>query len=244
MEEQKVQQLDYVPTNNDPQALDPLGDGISSLALVRVSGSDLDVVNAARVSWGKVSTKVSDRDKKLIKFLMEHGHSSPFEHNQLSFRVKAPNYVVKQWLRHRMNSYNEISMRYVKMPTEFYIPDYWRSPNKDNRQVSEGAFNNDELLRIYKESVMQSFKAYEQLLDAGVCREQARGLLPNCTYSEFIFTCNLHSLMHFMKLRMGKDAQKEIQLYAQGLFKLAEPHFPVSLGEWKRINMQPHAPAA
>src|SRR5258708_37593499 len=105
------------PTNN----IDPLGDGISSVELVRVSGSDLDVVNAARVSYGKISTEVSDRDKKLISFLMEHNHTSPFEHNQLSFRIKAPIFVARQWMRHRMNSYNEISYRYVKAALEFYV---------------------------------------------------------------------------------------------------------------------------
>lgn len=239
MQEQKVQALDYIPVEKSSNTLDPLGDGISSLALVRVSGSDLDVVNAARVSWGKVSTQISERDTKLISFLMEHNHSSPFEHNQLSFRVKAPLYVTKQWMRHRMNSYNEISLRYVKAPIEFYIPSYWRYQHKDNRQVSEGAFDNEELLATYKKALETSYAAYEKLLEAGVCREQARGVMPTCTYSEFIFTCNLHSLMHFLKLRLGKDAQKEIQAYAQGLLTLAEPHFPVSLGEWKRV----HAPA-
>src|SRR3990172_9234388 len=114
--------LEYsAPINN----IDALGDGISSVELVRVSGSDLDVVNAARVSYGKTSTLVSDRDKKLIAFLMEHNHTSPFEHNQLSFRIKAPIFVARQWMRHRMNSYNEISYRYVQAPLEFYIPPKW-----------------------------------------------------------------------------------------------------------------------
>lgn len=107
--------------------LDPLNDTISSIELIRVSGSDIDVVNAARVSYGKVSTEISDRDRKLISFLLEHNHTSPFEHNQLSFRIKAPIFVVRQWMRHRMNSYNEISYRYVKSALEFYIPPKWRS---------------------------------------------------------------------------------------------------------------------
>ena len=80
-------------------------------------------------------------------------------------------------------------------------------------------------------------KTYEQLLEAGVCREQARGVLPTCTYSEFIFTSNLHSFMHFLKLRCGKDSQKEIQSYAFALLELAEPHFPFSLGEWKKVHL-------
>lgn len=228
-------QTDYVPVQQSTTTRDPMGDGISSVALIRVSGSDLDVVNAARVSYGKVATALTERDTKLIKFLMEHGHSSPFEHNQLSFRVKAPIFVTRQWMRHRLNSYNEISYRYVKAPTEFYIPKHWRYQDKDNRQVSLGAFDNEACMTTYKNLLIQSYQAYEQLLAAGVCREQARGVLPLCTYTEFIYTCNLKSLMHFLTLRLGKDAQKEIQAYAQALLELAEPHFSVSLGQWRGL---------
>ena len=91
------------------QNIDPLQDGISSVEAIRISGSDLDIANAARVSYGKISHEISDRDAKLINFLMEHDHTSPFEHNQFSFRIKAPIFVTRQWMRHRMNSYNEIS---------------------------------------------------------------------------------------------------------------------------------------
>ena len=121
MEKQIIQEHD-IPLEQDPNRLDPLGDGISSVSLTRASGSDVDVVNAARVSYGKITTEVTDRDKKLIRFLITHNHTSPFEHNQLSFRIKAPLFVARQWMRHRMHSYNEISYRYVKAATEFYIP--------------------------------------------------------------------------------------------------------------------------
>jgi thymidylate synthase (FAD) len=214
--------------------LDPLQDGISSLELIRVSGSDLDIVNAARVSYGKVSTKLAERDATLIQYLMNHDHTSPFEHNQLSFRVKAPVYVVRQWMRHRMNSYNEISYRYVKAPLEFYTPTYWRNQDPKNKQGSTGAFEDKKLAELYKGAIEATVKAYEELLAQGVCREQARGLLPVCTYTEFIYTCNLHSLMHFLKLRLSPDAQFEIRAYAQGLLKLAMPHFPIALGAWKK----------
>lgn len=215
-------------------ALDPLEDGISVLELIRASGTDLDVVNAARVSYGKVSTEITDRDKKLINFLMEHDHTSPFEHNQLSFRVKLPIYIARQWMRHRMNSYNEISYRYVKSTLEFYIPKYWRYQDATNRQCSTGEFNNAELMQAYKKSLEEAVKGYELLLTQGVAREQARGLLPTCTYTEFIFTCNLHSLMHFLKLRLGHGAQNEIRAYAQGMLQLALPYFPVTLEAWKK----------
>jgi len=216
------------------EAIDPLGDGISSVALVRASGSDLDVVNAARVSLGKVSNELNERDEKLISFLMEHDHTSPFEHNQLSFRIKAPMYVVRQWMRHRMNSYNEISYRYVKAPLEFYVPKKWRIQDIADKQASVGGFTNEELTEAYLKNIETAIAAYEKLLEAGVAREQARGCLPVSCYTEFIFTCNLHSLMHFMKLRIPKNAQWEIQVYARALLQLAEPHFPISLREWRR----------
>lgn len=214
--------------------LDPLGDQISSLELVRLSGSDLDVVNAARVSFGKFVTKLEERDIKLIDYLMKHNHSSPFEHNQLSFRVKAPIFVTRQWMRHRMNSYNEISYRYVEAPIEFYTPVYWRHQDANNRQASHGAFQDHDLAVQYRESIEQAVKTYQALLDGGVCREQARAILPVCLYTQFIFTCNLHALTHFLKLRLAAGAQQEIQAYAAGMLQLAEPYFPVSLQAWRK----------
>lgn len=223
---------------NLEKPIDPLKDGISSLELVRVSGSDVDIANAARVSYGKFVTKVTERDVKLIEFLLEHEHTSPFEHNQLSFRVKAPIFVTRQWMRHRMNSYNEISYRYVKAPLEFYIPPHWRYQDKVNKQASVGSFENDEFLKEYKHSLTIATQAYENLLANGVCRELARGLLPLCTYTQFIYTCNLHSLMHFCRLRLHAGAQFEIRMFAQQMLALAIPHFPIALGAWKKK----HAP--
>lgn len=217
--------------------IDPLGDGISSVTLVRASGSDIDVVNAARVSYGKYVNQMSERDEKLIRFLMQHNHTSPFEHNQLSFRIKAPLYVARQWMRHRMNSYNEISYRYVKVQDEHYVPKSWRLQDTVNKQSSVGGFQDNHVTEIYNNAINQAMQAYEQLIAAGVCREQARGLIPMCTYTEFIFTCNLHSLCHFLKLRLSKGAQHEIKYFAYALLKLALPHFPVSLGAWKEIHM-------
>lgn len=221
-------------TNNISIKLDPLGDTISSLELIRVSGTDIDIVNAARVSYGKFVTQLTNRDKVLIKYLIEHDHTSPFEHNQLSFRVKCPIFVARQWMRHRINSYNEISYRYVKAPLEFYIPQYWRNQDTKNKQGSVGSFVNEEYTRVYKQAIDVAVHAYEHLLSQGICREQARGVLPVSTYTEFIYTCNLHALMHFLKLRLHTGAQQEIRAYAQGLLELALPYFPVSFESWKQ----------
>lgn len=233
MEHQKVSSSQSVFGQQDTK-IDPLQDGISSVELVRISGSDLDIANAARVSYGRVSHEMSERDKKLINFLMEHNHSSPFEHNQLSFRVKAPIFITRQWMRHRINSYNEVSYRYVKVKTEFYIPQKFRLQDKENGQSSYGAFSNDELTDQYKAALESAYETYTKMLDAGVCREQARAVLPVATYTEFIYTCNLQSLMHFMKLRLGSGAQKEIREYAFALLKLALPHFPYALEAWRK----------
>ncbi|KKP36018.1 MAG: Thymidylate synthase ThyX [candidate division TM6 bacterium GW2011_GWF2_32_72] len=220
----------------DRLVLDPLGDGISSLELIRVSGSDLDIVNAARVSFGKMADEISPKDESLIKYLLEHDHTSPFEHNQFSFRVKAPIYVVRQWMRHRMASYNEISYRYVQAPLEFYVPSNWRWQDKDNKQSSFGAYKDSDVLDGYKKTLNFAAKIYLELIEKGVCREQARGVLPVCTYTEFIYSCNLHSLMHFLKLRLHPHAQYEIRVFAEGLLKLVLPHFPIALREWEKLN--------
>ncbi len=220
------------------QAIDPLGDGLSSVELVRVSGSDLDVVNAARVSYGKIATELTVKDRSLINFLMEHEHTSPFEHNQLSFRVKMPIFVARQWMRHRMHSYNEVSYRYTKVKTEFFVPQEWRFQDAVNHQSSVGAFENEELRECYEASIKVAWDTYNKLLDAGVCRELARAVLPVATYTEIIFTTNLHALMHFMRLRLSSGAQKEIRVYARAMFKLAFKHFPVSLLAWQRKYVQ------
>lgn len=217
--------------------LDPLGDGISCVELVRVSGSDLEIANAARVSYGRFSHEISDRDKKLISFLMQHNHTSPFEHNQLSFRIKAPIFITRQWMRHRMHSYNEISYRYVSVKDEFYCPEILRFQDTENKQSSYGAFKDQNVTDAYKKAINTSFETYNSLLEAGVCREQARAVLPVATYTEFIFTTNLHSLMHFLKLRLGHGAQSEIRSYAKSLFELAYPHFPIALSEWQKYNL-------
>ncbi len=231
-----IQAMEY-QTAQSPHQIDPLGDGISSLELVRISGSDLDIANAARVSYGKLVTELTDRDRTLIRYLLQHMHTSPFEHNQLSFRVKCPIFTARQWMRHRISSYNEISYRYVKAPLEFYIPLQWRQQDKLNKQSTIAPFENEQLRAEYKQSLEMSAKTYELLLEQGVGRELARGVLPLCTYTEFIYTCNLHSLMHFLKLRLHAGAQHEIRAYANAMLELATPHFPVALQAWKELYM-------
>lgn len=219
--------------------IDPLKDGISNVELIRAGGTDLDAVNAARVSYGAVSTELTERDKKLIRYLLKHEHTSPFEHTQLVYRIKVPMYITRQWMRHRIGvSYNEISGRYAEIPLDFYIPKNWRIQDPNNTQGSiEAIRDTDEANRQeYLASIEAAKKAYTKLLSEGVCRELARGVLPLCTYTEFIFTCNLVSLFHFVRLRGDSHAQWEIQQYAMSLLKLAYYHFPVSIEHWSEIK--------
>lgn len=233
MEQQKIDTQPLEALSYVLAKADPLGDGISHVELIRISGSDLDVVNAARVSYGKVAHEITPKDEQLINYLVQHDHTSPFEHNQLSFRVKAPIFVIRQWMRHRMNSYNEISYRYVKSALEFYVPTVWRDQDHKNRQGSVGGAINPEYTKKFLQTLTHVTQLYEELLSLDVCREQARGILPLCTYSEFIFTTNLHSLMHFIRLRTHPGAQYEIRVYAQAMLEMAEKHFPASIKAFK-----------
>jgi thymidylate synthase (FAD) len=219
--------------------LDPLGDGISLLSLVRIAGSDLDIVNAARVSYGKESEQFSIRDEKLIHYLLSHGHTSPFEHTHLVFQIKLPVFIARQWMRHRIGvSYNEVSGRYTQIPLEFYIPKKWRVPDQKNHQgsIEKNVNNEGELFAAYKNALNLCGQTSQQLLQGGVAKELARGVLPFCTYTQFIFTCNLVSLFHFIKLRYDYHAQLEIQCYAKGMLELAQIHFPVSVKVWCELN--------
>jgi thymidylate synthase (FAD) len=231
----------HVSVASASSAVDVLEDGISSVELIRVSGSDLDIVNAARVSYGKESTEFVERDKKLLQYLMSHRHTSPFEHNQFSFRIKAPIFVARQWMRHRMNSYNEISYRYVEAPLEFYTPLHWRYQDATNRQCSAGEFQDESAKKAYAALLDQAAQTYKELLAAGIARELARGVLPLCTYTEFIFTCNLHSLLHFLDLRLAKGAQHEIRAYAEALYFHARNHFPATFEAWDQVRVQGYA---
>lgn len=233
-----------------------LNDNIGSVQLIQSVGDDSGIVNAARVSFGKQSSALSpvyntgftdeglkirinnaEKDRKLIKYLLEHNHGTPFEHNSLTFLIKAPLFVVQQHLRHRISSFNQISARYVEIKEEFYIPENFREQSKNNRQASiEGEnLDNQKAREIYAESLKVSYSKYQELLNLGVAREQARGLLPHCTYSEYYWTCNLRSLLHFIKLRDHEGAQWEIQQYAKAMKEIAKEIFPETLKIWEII---------
>lgn len=222
--------------------LDPLADAISEISLLRVSGTDLDIANAARVSYRRKSDQFGEADERLIRMLIEHGHMTPFEQTYLQFRVKAPIFVVRQWMRHRIGvSYNEASGRYTEFSGEYYMPKTWRVPDPQNRHavtVDMVLPDAEDLQTTYKKTVDYCLQTYKRLIDAGVVKELARGLLPLCMYTEFMFSCNMRSLLHFVALRDDIHAQWEIRQYARGMLDLAQQYFPVVVRTWQSVQEQ------
>jgi len=194
-------------------------------------GTDLTVVNAARISFGSSTAELSDKDKKLIDYLATNEHMSPFEHNTLTVIVECPLYIRSQIMRHRTFSYNEVSRRYTDKDLEFYVPDTLRKQHASNRQASEGEINPqvaailDYEIRLHHR---QSLDFYERLIKAGVCREQARGVLPQDLMTSFYMTGNLRNWIHFVKLRVDKHAQYEVQLVGNQVLEVLKEKFPES----------------
>ncbi len=190
-------------------------------------GNDHSVVRAARVSYGSTARTPED-DKKLIRFMLEHEHGTPFEHNMFTFHVKAPIFVFRQWHRTRIGiSYNELSARYSEMKDEFYVPKIWRAQDTKNKQGSVAAeLQHHQLEAECWQASAAAMKSYRWLLANGAAREMARMVLPVNLYSEMYFTCNARSLMAFMKLRSEQHAQWEMRQYSNALWKLFAAAMP------------------
>lgn len=195
--------------------------------LVDFMGGDQSVVDSARVSYGGVS-KGPEQDKKLLFYLMEHDHSTPFEHTVFKFHVKAPIFVARQWMRHRMASYSEVSYRYTETPDEFYIPTEWRIQDTKNKQSSvASSFLEDELLSKELQLICnESYNFYKRFLSRGVSREMARIVLPVNMYTQFYWSVNARSLMNFIRLRADPSAQEEIRKYAEAHVEFFEEKCP------------------
>ncbi|MFH1644056.1 MAG: FAD-dependent thymidylate synthase, partial [bacterium] len=165
----------------------------------------------------------------------EHEHYSPFEHQSATFKIVLPLFVAREWMRHRTQSYNEVSMRYSADPVgKFYYPQKWRKQAQTNRQSSEGEVENPEkCTEILKHSYETSLSSYKQLLELGVCREQARSVVPVGNYTEFYATSNLRNWLHFYRLRINEAAQWEIRQYAKCIGEILTELWPQS---WKSLN--------
>ena len=220
-------------------------DNIGCVELVQHMGEDITVVNSARVSFGVQKSEIDEKDEKLINYLVKHRHTSTLEHNIATFRIKVPLFVRSQHHRHRTWSYNEISRRYTDSDIQFYEPDSFRTQHKSNRQASNIDESINPLLSFQVEGCSQIFsvnasvaiarhhkkclKFFDELLDAGVCREQARGVLPQNLYTEYYATANLNNILKFIELRTHDGAQHEIQSLANAMLKIIKDLWPITV---------------
>lgn len=218
------QQHINIPPENHVKVLG----GQGWVGLIDTLGTEATIVNAARVSFGKIKKNMEERDIALLKYLIENKHTSPLEHIVFTFSIHCPLFIRGQWHRHRTWSYNEISRRYTEIDMEFYTPDHLRVQAETNRQASvdNPDFKDAELRLLIRKHNEDSFKLYEHLLQAGVCREQARGVLPQNMMVTFWGTVNLSNLLHFLELRDSEHAQWEIREYAKAIKKLIKPVVP------------------
>ena len=226
-------------------------DDIGSVEYITHMGNDLTIVNAARVSFGAEKEELDEKDIKLINYLMQHNHTSPFEHCSITMRFVVPLFIRSQHHRHRTWAYNEISRRYTSVDMKFYSPEKFRTQHKSNRQASNNEMIDPVLdsayLQIGYESASnavrmhnnRSINLYNALIDSGVCREQARGVLPQNLYTEYYGTVNLHNLLKFVSLRLHEGAQWEIQKVASACLTIAMKHFPYAVESYmKKHNVE------
>ena len=217
------------------------------IELVDTLGDDLTPVNAARVSFGGRSDEFTEKDRKLSKFLIKHKHFSPFRHQHLQVIIKAPEFVMRQWYKHvvgiettsthvtKDHAWNEISGRYVPYD-EFYEPTEFRKQSDDNKQASEGLIDKQvEATMMWRETQRKSIETYNELLEMGMAKEQARSILPLTLYTKVWWTASFQSVMNFIELRDEATSQVEIQEYARALKEIMLEVFPETTKLWTEI---------
>ena len=210
-------------------------------------GSDLTVVNSARVSFGKRKEKFDKSDERLVRYLAKHKHYSPFRHLQIQFHIKAPEFVMRQWYKHvvgiettsnssvKDHAWNEISGRYVEVK-DFYTPKIFRKQSEDNKQASEGEVDEpDRALKSWENAMWYTRLFYEDLLERGVGKELARCILPLNQYTEVYWTASFQAVMNFIELRDEKTSQWEIQEYARVLKKMMLNVYPKTTDIWSDL---------
>ena len=198
--------------------------------LIDSMGSDLTVVNAARVSYDKTSSQLSDKDIKLIHYLANHNHWSPFSHAFLQFRIKAPIFVARQLGKHQVGlSWNEVSRRYVDTPPEFYMPEKWRGRPENSKQGSDGEAKSQYFPDLYNKDIVElASENYRKMVVQGVAPEMARMILPQNTYTEWYWSGSLYSFARVCHLRLDKASQFEVQEIARQLSAHCNTLFPHS----------------
>lgn len=206
------------------------------LRLVGYMGSDAGICRAARLSYGRADAeRTSAEDERLIRYLMRHRHTSPFEQTAIQIHVKAPIFVARQWMRHRTWAYNEISARYSVAPDEVFFPTALHEQNRDNKQGRGAALTGEQgasMLEVMRHAYQTTSNVYHTLLYRNVSREEARNVLPVAQYTEFVATVSLHNALHFLGLRTHPHAQAEIRVYADVLAGIVAELFPLTYRAW------------
>jgi thymidylate synthase (FAD) len=210
--------------------------------LIDVMGDDSAIVQAARVSYGK-GTKSVNEDRGLIRFLMRHRHTSPFEMVEFKFLVKLPIFIARQWIRHRTANVNEYSGRYSEMTNEFYLPDpdMIRPQSQTNKQCrADEPIESDKAELILDKLAFAQKKLYSdytEYLDLGLAREVARINLPLSAYTEWYWKIDLHNLFHFLSLRLDPTAQYEIRVYAETITEMIRPFVPLAMSAFEDFRL-------
>ncbi len=221
--------------------------------------ADAAIVQAARVSYGHGTKKVNE-DKGLIRYLLRHRHTTPFEMVEFKFHVAMPMFIARQWIRHRTANVNEYSGRYSIVPDQFYRPtvDEVRKQSKSNRQGGEETFVGSQAAKQrdsetggtqeglktaeefvkYLEEAEALYGKYSKLTEAGVSREMARIGLPVSVYTQWYWKCDLHNILRFLSLRMDSHAQKEIRDYAEAMYALLQPIVPITMEAWRDYELE------
>jgi len=228
-------------------------DNVGCVDYVDHMGSDLTIVNSARVSFGVQKSSLDGRDKRLISYLVKHRHTSTFEHNVVTFKFTVPLFVRSQHHRHRTWSYNEISRRYTDKGLKFYTPNSFRTQHESNRQASNAdnlinpqlypteqynivPSNTLKISGFLKDYCMNAVEYFNKMIKAGICREQARMILPQNLYTEYYATVNLNNLLKFIDLRTHEGAQWEIQKAAEACLEIATDLWPVAVGSYREVR--------
>lgn len=210
-------------------------------------GSDERIVEAARISY-KSPSKGEEQDKKLLNYLMKNKHTSPFEMVKITLNIKMPIFVMRQYVRHRMQNLNEVSARYTELPNEFYIPTNWRKQDAKNKQgsVDDGEFNpltglHGRSFKLLASDALtahceRSYDLYKAMLESGIAREMARMVLPVNIYTEIYSCWDLKNLLHFITLREDSHAQAEIQEYGKAIKAICKELFPWTIEAYENLK--------
>lgn len=204
--------------------------------LIDVMGDDASIVQSARVSYGK-GTKTLSQDEGLIRYLMRHKHTTPFEMVEFKFHCRMPIFVARQWIRHRTANVNEVSARYSEMPDWFYEPEenLVTSQSAQNKQGGTGDIleGSAKLAKTFVDDQKQLYSQYQEYLESGMRRELARVNLPVSLYTEWYWKIDLHNLFHFLKLRIDSHAQYEIRVFAEVMAEMVKKYVPLA---WKAFE--------